>query len=151
MLAITELDFASLEEVDHIANLRPDAFKNGGVEGFVFDFFLRLAALTNSCLIRHWWCSRYFFGWLSIPSFTATVHHSFECDVESMCDASDVRFNRFIASWRRSFPRLVSRKQFNSLCCGITPDRSFDAPHTGVGTFRSISVDEVIGIPYSHC
>ena len=34
MLTITEFNFAGLEEVDHIANLRPDAFKDGGVERF---------------------------------------------------------------------------------------------------------------------
>ena len=31
MFTITEFDFASLEQVDHVANLRPDAFHNGGV------------------------------------------------------------------------------------------------------------------------
>ena len=74
MLTITEFNFAGFEEVDHVANLRPDAFKDGGIEDFSFVFFLRLAALTSSCLIRHWWGSRYFFGWLSIPSFTVAVH-----------------------------------------------------------------------------
>eukprot|EP00439_Symbiodinium_sp_Y106_P035112 s8407_g4.t1 len=31
MLTVTEFDFASLEKVDHVADLRPDAFHNGSV------------------------------------------------------------------------------------------------------------------------
>ena len=42
MLTVTELNSAKLEEVDHIANLRLDAFTDGCVEDFSFVFFLRL-------------------------------------------------------------------------------------------------------------